>query len=330
MSMGKIRWMAKQPSRYQKKGFSSANQKNKQEIINYLLRKMDLADPRGMPIYESEWDVLIVLDACRIDLLEEVSSDYSFIPSNVQSRRSVASCSRLWMDRNFSEKYSKEMGETVHVTSNPYTAGYLDDDWFYELDEVWKYSWDENLGTVPCRPVTDRAIDLTRRHSAERFIIHYLQPHFPSIPDPLGSSINIETFGEDWNSVWNRLQQKEVDKQRVWESYKENLRYVLDDVELLLDNIKPGKIVITADHANAFGEWGQYGHPPHRPISVLRQVPWIEVSGVDTNQYEPSVKSSDESVSKYTVEQRLNDLGYLSDSLYAHRYETQSCLVSSI
>jgi len=309
--MGKTRWIAKQPSRYRKEGFWSANQKNKQEITNYLLRKMDSVDPRGIPVYKSEWDVLIVLDACRVDLLEEVSSDYSFIPNNVQSRRSVASCSRLWMDRNFSEKYSKEMAETVHVTGNPYSENHLDEDWFCQLGEVWKYAWDENLGTVPCRPVTDRAIDIIRRHSTKRAIIHYLQPHFPSIPDPLGSGINIETFGEGWDSVWDRLQQGEIDEQRVWESYKENLKYVLDDVELLLNNVEADKIVITADHANAFGEWDQYGHPPHTPISILREVPWVEVSGVDTNQYEPSVKSSDESVSEDTVEERLNDLGYL-------------------
>lgn len=309
--MSKLRWVAQQPSRYRKEGFRSASEKNRREITEYFLQKMDSVDPRGEPIYKSEWDVLIVLDACRVDLLEEVSSNYSFIPKNVQSRRSVASCSRLWMDRNFSEKYSKEMAETVHVTGNPYSADHLDDGWFHQLDEVWKYAWDKDLGTVPCRPITDRAIDINRKHSTKRAIIHYLQPHFPSIPDPLGSEINIETFGEGWDSVWDRLQQGEVDKETVWESYRENLKYVLDDVKLLLNNIDADKIVITADHANAFGEWDQYGHPPHIPISTLREVPWVEVSGVDTNQYEPSVKSSDKSVSEDTVEERLNDLGYL-------------------
>lgn len=309
--MSKLRWLAKQPSRYQQEGFQNANRKNRQEVTKYFLRKIDLVDPRGIPIYELEWDVLIVLDACRVDLLEEVSSGYNFIPNDVPSRRSVASCSRLWMDRNFSEKYTKEMKKTAHITGNPYSADHLDSGWFYELDEVWKYAWDDDAGTVPCRPITDRAINTTRTRSAKRTIVHYLQPHFPSIPDPLDSGINIETFGEGWDSVWDRLQQGEIDKQTVWESYKENLKYVLDDVEILLNNIDADKIVITADHANAFGEWDQYGHPPHTPISILREVPWVETSGVDTNQYDPSVESRDKQVGEDAVEERLEDLGYL-------------------
>jgi hypothetical protein len=38
----------------------------------------------------------------------------------------------------------------------------------------------------------------------------------------------------------------------VWEAYLDNLRYVLDNIEELLQNVD-GKVVISADHGELFG-----------------------------------------------------------------------------
>lgn len=38
----------------------------------------------------------------------------------------------------------------------------------------------------------------------------------------------------------------------------------------------PGKKVITADHGEAFGEGGNYGHPEKSIHPVLVEVPWFE------------------------------------------------------
>ena len=308
-------WFAKQPLRYREEGIHQANRKNKREIMRYTLQGVDRLDSRGSSIYEREWDALIVLDACRVDVLNEISSEYSFLPSEISSKRSVASCSRLWMDRNFRPEYSRDMKNTVHVTGNPYSQDHLEGSWFHTLDEVWKYAWDSNLGTVPCRPITERAIKSSRTQNQNRLLVHYLQPHFPSVPEPLDSAINLETFGDGWNSIWDRLMKGDIDKESVWESYQENLRYVLNDVEILLQNIDAENVIITADHGNAFGEWGLYGHPPRTPISPLREVPWVRVSAQDSGNYEPSTEKGenqlDETTVETTVESRLEDLGYL-------------------
>jgi hypothetical protein len=37
---------------------------------------------------------------------------------------------------------------------------------FYEVDEVWKYAWEN--GTVPARAITDRAINLHRRENRKK------------------------------------------------------------------------------------------------------------------------------------------------------------------
>jgi len=35
--------------------------------------------PVGTNIYERDWDALVVLDACRVDILREVADEYEFI-----------------------------------------------------------------------------------------------------------------------------------------------------------------------------------------------------------------------------------------------------------
>ena len=309
--MSILNWLTKQPSRYRNESIRQANRKNKREMIRYALRGVDRIDFRGSPIYKEEWDVLIVLDACRVDVLNEVSSEYSFLPSDIPSKRSVASSSLFWMDRNFRPEYSRDMKTTMHITGNPYSQYHLESSWFHALDEVWKYAWDPNIGTVPCRPITDRAISSSRAQNPDQLLVHYLQPHFPSVPDPLDSEINLETFGDSWDSVWDRLMKGDIDKETVWESYKQNLRYVLNDVEVLLQNIDAENVVITSDHGNVFGEWDLYGHPPKTPLSPLRRVPWVRVSAQDSGSYEPSTEVGENQVDQTTVESRLEDLGYL-------------------
>lgn len=148
------------------------------------------------PVWD-DWDVAVVLDACRPDVLEECADEFAFIPKSVPSRRSNASQSRRWMLANFCQQYSEELAETVYVTGNPYSEhAEADLGLFAHVDEVWKYAWSEERGTQPPEPITDRAIHAARELEPECLLIHYMQPHFPSIPVDLGSEIDIERFGE--------------------------------------------------------------------------------------------------------------------------------------
>lgn len=309
--MGIQNWITKQPTRIREEGIYKAATQNFKEVSEYTLQKIEPLDPRGTSIYEKEWDVLIILDACRVDTLQAIASEYDFLPDHIEKSRSLASASRTWMDRNFTEKNATEMQKTAYVTSNPYSESHINEEDFHLVDEVWEYGWDDDLGTVPARNVTDRAIDVSRHYRPDRLLIHYMQPHFPSVTKPLGSEIDINTFGENWNSIWDQIANGEIKEEVVKESYEENLRYVLDDVEILLNNIDAEKVVISADHGNAFGEWGYYGHPPHIPISAIRNVPWVETTAVDHKDYDPTFKREEESITNQEVQSRLEDLGYL-------------------
>lgn len=309
--MSKLSWITKQPTRIRRQGIQETINQDQQEIVNYLLEQASRFDHRGEPIFEKEWDVLIILDACRVDLLESVSNKYHFLSSPIPTIRSLGSTSKTWMDRNFSNEYTQEIRQTAYVTGNPYTQTHLNKGAFSSIDEVWKYGWDEEMGTVPARNLTDRAIMTARNQNPKRLIIHYMQPHFPSIPSPLDSGMDLETFGENWSSVWDRLRSGDIEKEVVRDSYLANLRYVLDDVELLLANMDAERVIISADHGNAFGEWGQYGHPTNVPISVLREVPWVETTSQDKESHMPSYESEKNSIEDTEVQSRLEDLGYV-------------------
>ena len=277
-------------------------------------------DRSGRHVYDEEWDVLVVLDACRPDLLAEVAPEFGFLPRTGRVR-SVASTSREWLERTFAPDRLAETRRTAYVTGNPFSDGTCDPAAFAMLDEVWRYGWDEELGTVPAEPITDRAIRAWRAGVADRLIVHYMQPHFPSVPNPeFASGIELDAVGDHWESVWDGLRRGRLDRESVWAAYRDNLRYVLGQVELLATSIDADRVVVTADHGNSFGSWGLYGHP-EAPIGAIRDVPWAVLTARDVAGYEPRDWADATEVetrrphgtagSDDRVESMLRNLGYL-------------------
>lgn len=264
-------------------------------------------DTIGVEVLDESWDVLVVLDACRADLFRSVAADYGLL-DGFDTAFSKASSSREWLTTNFRTAHRSEMERTTLVTGNPFTDAYLDEDDFRHLDEVWRYAWDDEVGTVPPKAITDRGIATARKHDPERLILHYMQPHFPAFSDQkLGSAVNPEE--NVWiDSVWDQLRAGEVDHDRVWSAYEANLRHVLDSLESFLSNADADTVVITADHGNGFGEEGIYGHPRLRTHRVLREVPWVRTSATDEETYDPGTERAAET--EDVVQERLRDLGY--------------------
>ena len=264
----------------------------------------------GMPIYGRDWDVLVVLDACRPDTLEAVADGYDFVPSAVDTVFSLGSSSWPWMARNFTAEFATEMAETAYVVGNPFSDEYLSADEFGLLDEAWRYAWDDELGTIRARPLTDRAIEVARSGDYDRLIVHYMQPHFPSVPQHLGYATDLERWGSHWDSPWEDVSTGNVERSELMNAYRANLEYVLDDVGLLLESIDADRVVISADHGNAFGEWGVWGHP-QEPLPVLRRVPWVVTRARDSGEYVPETEHRrDRSVDEAVRDERLRALGY--------------------
>lgn len=264
---------------------------------------------RGTPIYERDWDLLVVLDACRADFLQEIASEYDFL-DDVGEAESVGSYSLSWMEGNFSEEYSDEMAETVHVSGNPFTETALDPNDFQHLEEVWRYSWDKEIGTLRPRPITDAAVSLAREENPERLIVHYMQPHEPFTTHP---ELRTGPSAENWadtadKSVWQQVLEGKIQLEDAKKAYRDELAMVLDEVGLLLNSVDAETAVVTADHGEAMGESGFFGHPRGVAIDALRVVPWARTTANDSGEHSPENHRS-ESDGEQT--ERLRDLGYL-------------------
>ncbi|WP_299234989.1 hypothetical protein [Natronomonas sp.] len=260
----------------------------------------------GTNVYEREWDLLVVLDACRVDLLRSVADEYAFL-DGVDRMTSVGSMSKEWMGKTFTDEYARETANTAYVTANVFSERMLAADRFRDLDEVWRYGWDETADTVPPRPVTDRAIRTARETDPDRLIVHYVQPHHPFIG--LDAGFDADPFGPAVSdTVVDALRKDRIDAERFWEAYRDNLRLALDDVELLLSNVDADRVAITADHGDALGEWGIYDHPVGCLHPSVRSVPWARTTATDGRTYEPE---TDRDGVDPDIEARLRSLGYV-------------------
>jgi hypothetical protein len=280
----------------------------------------------GTPVYDQEWDLLVVLDTCRVDALDAVAEEYDFLGDR-DAVWSVGSTSSEWVTHTFDREYADEVARTAYVTANPHSELILHErdlppaytgvpfTWpawdpvdaadFLELEEVWRYGTDDRLGVVPPATMTDRAITLGRELEPGRLVVHYMQPHAPYIAGAVAADGPLDPA---MKKPLEALQAGRVDEETVWAAYLDNLRLVLDELERLLENVDAEDVVITADHGEAFGEYGFYEHPIGCPHPVVKQVPWARTTAVDRGTSRP--QAYDREATDSVVEKRLEDLGY--------------------
>ncbi len=293
-------WVAKSGRRVRDNGWSGA----KQSAYEFYVGAWSNIGRRynyGTSIWEDNWDICLVLDACRWDLIPEL--DRSYLTD--QSKYSVASSSGEWISKTFG---CRDNSDTAYVTANPYSKTLLDKKDFFLLDEVWEYGFNDDIRTIPADLVTDQAISAWNS-GPEQLVVHYMQPHHPFVPKPMDEGLPRQEFGsQPWDNVWHKLRKGDVDREEVWSGYAANLDYVLEHVDTLLENMS-GEILITADHGNLLGEWGMYAHPDWVPLPALKRVPWIKTVAEDTGSYEPvhSLIRQDKQIDR---SDQLEALGY--------------------
>lgn len=315
-------WIQMTTGYYQENGVVEGTRHTAKNTWHSVLGRID-PHIGGWNIYADDWDLLIIVDACRADLMQEVAPQYDWLPDEIEVRQSRATATRPWMKRTFTDENAAGMAETDYVVGNPYSSALLDEKDFNTLDEVHQYAWDADIGTVRPRPVTDRAIDTHRSGDGDRLLVHYLPPHFPSIPDHLGYNMHLENWedadadtGADWDGIWPAARNGEISSERIWQAYRANLEHVLDDIELLLQNVDAENAILASDHGNALGEWWTWGHPPDIYVPVNRRVPYIDLTASDEETRMPTLErgSRQESDGSETdtvdVDEQLEALGY--------------------
>lgn len=274
-------------------------------------------------VYNDDWDMLIILDTCRPDALNSVSSEYEFL-DNISSRWSVGSHSAEWMMNTFTEKFKSQISETAYITSNPNSVTILEEDYdkthaysgqlptqisrlfkyntsntvysgdFYKYTRIWDRAEEYGGMKYPApRAVTDQAIETDRNDNPNRIIVHYMPPHSPYLANLVEGEVRIS----------------DTPRLESFDAYLDNLRWALNEVDTLLKNVDRGRVIITADHGESFSfrRW-RGGHPVGAIYPSVRRVPWCVTDATDSKTYRPD--SANEPASSDTKEV-LEALGYL-------------------
>lgn len=273
-----------------------------------LWREIGWHVPRGRNVFDADWDLLLILDACRVDALREVASEYPFL-DDVSSKRSVGSMSHEWLEKTFTADRSDVLSRTAYVTANTFSEDLSTRESIGLLDEMWRYAAHEEYRVVPPEAVTARTIEVGRTGDFDRVLAHYMQPHEPFLDVDLHPDLGSNPFDEDVNSAKDFLRKGRISREEFWRGYRRNLERVLDSVADLLENFEAETVVITADHGEALGEWGVYGHPAGCLHPSVTDVPWVETRATDRGTLVPDVAAYTEGT--VSREEQLRHLGYL-------------------
>lgn len=270
-----------------------------------------------MNLVERNWELLVVMDACRYDYFKMNYKD--FLDGELSKRTSPACRTPEWFDEEFGDQ---EHDDIVYVSANPHinsvtsSEGIRASENFHEVVDVWKTGWSNDKNTVLPEAVRDEALEALEEYENKRVVAHYIQPHYPYLGkkvDGLGwfreddeysllqkmyRFASFRLIGNCLNTVMGRarawkirnvlgLPTSDGKDELVWREFKNN---VAEWKRLYEDNLRQGletveelaestdrRMAVTADHGEAFGEQGVFLHPPDANINELRHVPYLEV-----------------------------------------------------
>lgn len=286
----------------------------------------------GSNIYDYDWDLLVLLDTCQPEALKAVQNEYPFL-TEIGRKWSVGGQSAEWMANTFDQRFKDDIENTAYITANPHSKSVfenrLKENWneysdphierlakwgkwdFVTINDlghyepVWKYDYCSEYKYQTPRPTTDCAIKIGRSEQYDRMMVHYMPPHEPYVANAIAEGREMEEYEESPIEYLRETGEKD----RVYTEYLNMLRWVLDDVEILLENIDRENVVITADHGEAFGEYGIYRHHAGSLHPKIRWVPWVRTTANDRNSYSPEFDPAEST--ERSVDDALKALGYI-------------------
>lgn len=263
---------------------------------------------------DKDWDVLIVLDGCRADILESLEDEFHFLNISEESRVwSPAGETKEWIEKTFSEKqavkHRNRIQELTVVLSNPELTPKQEIFNQQNLHSLWTIGWNTDIGAVPSSLVTDKAIIEYRKEQTDEMIVQYMQPSCLSLQKKTQLDYTVQNSFSGSRTIWQKLRDSDIDQETVVSLYKETLRGTLESIEKLLRSIDAETVVISSDHGVSFGEYGLYGDGTEIQTPQVRTVPWVVTSANNNSSISPvepkhQVLSSEQ-------RRKLNQFGYL-------------------
>ena len=252
-------------------------------------------------IQKKDWDILIILDACRFDAY--IASKAPKLGGRIYHTWSPASITPHWVMRTW---LNDRWNDVIYISANVFINKSLGPkkhlhrlfiyslkDQFMDIVEVWRKGTDRRLHTVPPWNVYRayktarlkmklRKMELGRDY---KMVIHFMQPHTPFITQEklntliykLDDEIKKMGLGLGFEYLYipymrKYLRKKDVDK-ILWNGYMNNLNLALSYVEKIVKENRGKKIIVTSDHGEMMGEYNLYFHFNIENIQ-LRLVPY--------------------------------------------------------
>lgn len=280
-------------------------------------------DDSGVMILEEDWDTLIILDACRYDIFEQVCD----LPGELAKRRSVASATPDFLINNFSDVTAHD---TIYISANAKVGKYREILDLFKTVGVWDNDIHEGVGQInpdsvsDPEPVIEKTLDIHQQFPDKRLIVHLVPPHIPHLVKD-GEHLSANSPYRTYEAA----REGEVDAETMRDVYRENLAYVIDSIKPLLQTLD-GKTVISSDHGELLGEgipmlyrlihgrWSfynrqkfDYGHYRFVDVPELRDVPWLELPYNDRREISIGTPREDE-LNEDQLDEHLRALGYRS------------------
>lgn len=246
-------------------------------------------------IEKYDWDILIILDACRYDIFSKII----FHSDNILSKYIADYIGKIGFKMIFTGvsdtvnwlfKYWSDFYDLTYISGNPYINNfgigkYSGKAHFSYVDDAWDYAFKRRTGRISPEKITKTAIKLISYAEFEKFIIHYMQPHSPYIfkdkkitftdifnilPKKFKNSLLL--FHKFYNKALRNnnfpfellLTENQYSKlytiKEIYDAYTENLVSVIKPIYNLVSSFPEKRIIVTSDHAEYLGEYGRFGH----------------------------------------------------------------------
>jgi len=254
-------------------------------------------NPMGVEVLDEDWDNLIILDACRLDVFEEHSS----LPGTTEWRYSRGSTTTEFLRTNFS---GRSIHDTVYLSSNG---------WYFKLEDELQARFHYSEHVPDMEELTETVDNLRTEFPDKRVIAHYLPPHRPYVGETAE-----RVFSEQPQDMFNRMMSGELNitDHELRQAYVETFQSVIPEVEFLLHRLR-GKTVVTSDHGELLGDTcrpipiSDYGHYSGLYVDPLVKVPWHIVKGERRKSIRADEPRQVSSGSSEELDKHLRDLGYM-------------------
>ncbi|WP_135366250.1 alkaline phosphatase family protein [Halosimplex halophilum] len=271
---------------------------------NYKVSKDPPYNPEGINVHNQDWDILLILDACRYDLFAERNS----LEGDLSKRRSRGSTSEEWIRGNFSDG---SYGDLVVISANPFYRQLAEEVGISVHRFEWVEPKDSSSGLTPPDDITERTLEMIEEFPNKRILAHYMQPHAPYL-GPSGEDVSFQS-----EPLQKAVRRNDISENSIREAYKENFDLVQESIQPIIEG-SFGKTVISADHGEMLGEplfgnigsFSYYGHPYGCGVSCVRSVPWFVSANSEDNRRE-IISEGTNPINSANVDEQLQALGYL-------------------